>query len=63
VRARHEPIWGIFTVGFIGHIKRDRGWSRITLVGRFVRSAGFVTLRHNLFVVAKIVVITPISYR
>src|SRR5215510_9715720 len=29
------------------HLKRDQGWSRITLVGRFAPCAGFVTLRQT----------------
>jgi len=46
-----SAIWGsvnlILIVGFIVHLKRDQGWSRITLVGRFAPCAGFVTLRQT----------------
>src|SRR6266576_187371 len=50
-----------FTVGFIGHIKLDRGWSLITLVGRFVPWLDLLPCAKYLFVAAIIVVIAPIS--
>jgi hypothetical protein len=52
MRAHHERNLGLGKPYFDywlhwTHLERDRGWSRITLVGRFVECAGFVTRRQT----------------